>query len=265
MTGGKMTGQIPIGQKAKVALTITNLSKSFDGRQVLYGLNQRFSTGNIYCLMGASGAGKTTLLRILLGLEQPDCGTIDKTEGAFLSAVFQENRLCRAFSPMDNVLMVFPKVTRTLKEMVKEELCTLLPKESIYRPVSTLSGGMKRRVSVCRALAVPFDAVLMDEPFTGLDKETKRKVIDFIRQKAKGRLVVISTHQEEDVSLLGGQLIRLSPEGGTHEEETHEGEKHEETKGKTKGETGGETGGVSRENASGMAIQPYAKQDKDNV
>lgn len=202
--------------KREVRLTVTDLSKAFDGRQVLHHVSQTFCSGNIYCLMGASGSGKTTLLRILLGLLKPDEGTVRQTEGAFLTAVFQENRLCQSFSPLDNVLMVFPKVTRELRETVQKELCRLLPEESVYRPVSTLSGGMKRRVAICRALSAPFDAVLMDEPFTGLDEKTKRKVIDFIREKTNRKLAVITTHQEEDVSLLGGRLIALTPKEAAH-------------------------------------------------
>ena len=188
-------------------ITVTNLSKSFDGRQVFSQVSQTFQTGDIYCLMGTSGSGKTTFFRILLGLDQPDSGTVSGTEGTFLSAVFQENRLCESFSSLDNVLMVFPKVTKEIRESVKEDLCKLLPEESIYRPVSTLSGGMKRRVAVCRALAGPFDA-----PFTGLDEDTRRKVIEFVKQKTAGKLAIISTHQEEDVPLLGGSLIRLTAE-----------------------------------------------------
>lgn len=218
--GNKNMEKVTVKRDEKVILNVKDLSKAYDGRTVLRKLNQSFKSGQIYCLMGTSGVGKTTLLRILLGLEQPDSGTVSKTDGSFFSAVFQENRLCGTFSPIDNVLMVFPKATKEIKEIVISELCSLLPEESIYRPVYTLSGGMKRRVAVCRALAVPFDAVLMDEPFTGLDMETKGAVIQFIRRKTEGRLAVISTHQEEDVSLLGGQLIRLSsglniPQSGT--------------------------------------------------
>ena len=117
-------------------ITVTNLSKSFDGRKVFSQVSQTFRTGDIYCLMGTSGSGKTTFFRILLGLDQPDSGTVSGTEGAFLSAVFQENRLCESFSSLDNVLMVFPKVTKEIREAVKEDLCKLLPEESIYRPVS---------------------------------------------------------------------------------------------------------------------------------
>lgn len=190
-------------------ITVSNLTKSFDGRTIFRDVTLTFCSGEISCLMGPSGAGKTTLFRILLGLEQPDGGTVDKGESTRFSAVFQENRLCETFSPLENVLMVFPKAAKDVREAVKNDLCRLLPEESIYRPVSTLSGGMKRRVAICRALAVPFDAVLMDEPFTGLDEDTKRHVIEFVKEKTAGRLAVISTHQEEDVPLLGGRLIHF--------------------------------------------------------
>ena len=74
----------------------------------------------------------------------------------------------------------------------------------------TLSGGMKRRTAICRALLADSEAVLMDEPFTGLDEQTKRHVIDYIREMSSGKLVLITTHQEEDVALLGGTRITLA-------------------------------------------------------
>lgn len=190
-------------------ITVKDLEKSYDGRPVLERLSYAFQSGSIYCLMGASGAGKTTFFRILLGLEQPDRGIITGIENTKITAVFQENRLCESFSALDNVLMVFPRPDQKTRNRAIMELCKLLPEESIYRPVSTLSGGMKRRVAICRALACPFDGVLMDEPFTGLDEDTKKNTAAYIREKAAGKLCMISTHSEEDISLLGGQLIQL--------------------------------------------------------
>ena len=93
---------------------------------------------------------------------------------------------------------------------IKEELERLLPKECLTRPVSTLSGGMKRRVAILRALLTPSDILLMDEPFTGLDEEIKQRVIEYIKEKQEGRLLVLTTHQDEDIALLEGTLIRLS-------------------------------------------------------
>ena len=199
-----------------MTLELQHISKSYDGLPVLKNLNLSFQQGQCYCLMSPSGSGKTTLLRILMGLEQADHGLIlaDGTPQDMsslpASAVFQEDRLCESFSPIENVAMC---AGRSLKApRIKWELARLLPEECLNRPVSTLSGGMKRRVAVCRALAVPFDAVLMDEPFTGLDEDTRRKVIAFVKQKTNRKLAIISTHQEEDIPLLGGSLIRLTAE-----------------------------------------------------
>lgn len=191
------------------SLTIQGLRKSYDELLILQDYNAELTSDHIYCLMGASGSGKTTLLRLILGLEQPDQGTITlkKSTDAGLVAVFQENRLCESFSPVDNVCMVTgPSVSR---EMVSQELCRLLPEESIHRPVSTLSGGMKRRVAIIRALLAPSCGIIMDEPFTGLDEDTKATAIAYIKEKSAGKLVLITTHQEEDISLLGGILFTL--------------------------------------------------------
>lgn len=68
---------------------------------------------------------------------------------------------------------------------------------------------MKRRVAVLRALLTPSDILLMDEPFTGMDETLKRDVITYIKEKQNGRLLILTTHQEEDVDLIGGTLVRL--------------------------------------------------------
>lgn len=195
------------------SIVIQNLSKSYHGLPVLNGIHMELVSGNTYCLMGASGIGKTTFLRILLGLEEPDGGTVT-VQGCpdgdcRMVAVFQEDRLCETFSALDNILLAAGK--NLTREAAYQELCRLLPEESITRPVSTLSGGMKRRAAILRALLAPSNAVLMDEPFTGLDEDTKLAVIDYIKEKTKGKLLVVVTHQEEDVEALGGRLITLAP------------------------------------------------------
>ena len=119
-----------------------------------------------------------------MGLETPDEGTVagnPDRKSAAISAVFQEDRLCESFSPMDNVMMC---VGRSLKaSRVRLEMGELLPEECLDRPVSTLSGGMKRRVAVLRALLTPSDILIMDEPFTGMDEGLKHSVIAYIREK----------------------------------------------------------------------------------
>jgi len=197
-----------------MGLTVRNLTKSFQDLKVLEGVNLTFHEGTAYCLMGPSGAGKTTFFRILLGLEKADSGVIEGAGGRRFSAVFQEDRLCEDFTPLDNVMMTADR--RVTGAKAKKELCRLLPEGAINRPVHTLSGGMKRRVAVCRALLAPYDILLMDEPFTGLDEDTRKGVIGYIREKTVGKTVILSTHQEEDVEALGARLVRLGQGGKSH-------------------------------------------------
>ena len=190
-------------------LVIRKLCKSFGGHFVLDHVNLHLVSGNIYCLMGPSGSGKTTLFHILLGLVSANSGEVNGLNKKRISAVFQENRLCEAFTAVENITMVMPSSSGNNKRKAREALKRLLPEESLDRPASTLSGGMKRRVAIIRALTVPFDMVIMDEPFTGLDEETKQQAITYIKEQSAGRLVLISTHQEEDVQLLNGIKIHL--------------------------------------------------------
>ena len=108
---------------------------------------------------------------------------------------------------MENLRFVLGKSVS--REDIRRELSLLLPEESLSRPVFTLSGGMKRRTAICRAMTAHSDLIIMDEPFTGLDEDTKKLVIEYIKSRQRGRLLIVSTHQEEDVELLGGELVRM--------------------------------------------------------
>jgi NitT/TauT family transport system ATP-binding protein len=190
-------------------LKVNHLFKSFGNLEILSNVNLSLHSGNIYCLMGPSGSGKTTFFRILLGLLRADSGHIEGLSGVKTAAVFQENCLCEEFTPIENLTMVVAGSSKEVRRKAKEALLKLLPEESLSRPVSTLSGGMKRRVAIARALWIPSDMILMDEPFTGLDEDTKRIVIRRIIECSENKLVIISTHQEEDAALLQGTLIKL--------------------------------------------------------
>ena len=188
-------------------LRIHNLSKSFDGQPVLSGVSTVLEEGNTYCLMGPSGAGKTTLLRILMGLERADSGRVEGLSGLRISAVFQEDRLCEGFTALENVrLAAAPSLSDA---DIRKALSAILPPQALDRPVSALSGGMKRRTAIGRALLAPFDLLLMDEPFTGLDEDTRRRTAAFIRERAAGRMILISTHQEEDVRLFQARVLNF--------------------------------------------------------
>lgn len=202
-------------------IEISSLCKSFDGKMVLNGLNLTLTDEQPWCLMSPSGSGKTTLLRLILGLTKPDFGEISywNEKGRMenpprFSAVFQEDRLCEGFSPVENLMLAIGGGGRSakaasLRAALEQELSQLLPPDCLNRPVCTFSGGMKRRTAICRAMISPSQIVLMDEPFTGLDTHTREMVIRYVLNRLEGRLLAVATHQAEEVKLLGGRVAKL--------------------------------------------------------
>ena len=136
-------------------LILQKLSKSYHGQVVFSDLSLALSPGNAYCLMAPSGTGKTTLFRILMGLETPDSGTIDGLKNLKISAVFQEDRLLEGYDVLTNLRFVCRQ--RLSDAELSAYAAALLPQNTLSQPVCEFSGGMKRRLSLLRALLVPFD------------------------------------------------------------------------------------------------------------
>ena len=131
-----------------------------------------------------------------------DCRTVS------FSAVFQEDRLLNEMTAESNVRLVNPSLSLsdTINAMAELGL-----RESTYQSVRELSGGMKRRVAILRAVLHDSDILLLDEPFQGLDEETRKTVISFLRKKAENRTVLLITHNKEDAEDCGAeQILNLS-------------------------------------------------------
>ena len=188
-------------------LILQKLSKSYHGQVVFSDLSLALSPGNAYCLMAPSGTGKTTLFRILMGLETPDSGTIDGLKNLKISAVFQEDRLLEGYDVLTNLRFVCRQ--RLSDAELSAYAATLLSQNALSQPVCEFSGGMKRRVAILRAILAPTDIILMDEPFTGLDADTRQLTIDLVKELCAGKLLIIATHAEDDAELLGAKIIHL--------------------------------------------------------
>ncbi|BAL00948.1 ABC transporter ATP-binding protein [Oscillibacter valericigenes Sjm18-20] len=185
---------------------IANLSKAYAGVQVLRDVNLTLGPG-VTCLMAPSGAGKTTLVRILLGLERPDGGTVTGLETARFSAVFQEDRLLERLDAAGNLRFV---LGAAYDEGRAAELLGELGLDGVGgKPAGEYSGGMKRRLALARALSVSFDFLALDEPFTGLDGENRKKAIVCIRRRAAGKTVLLVTHDMEDAVGLDAKIAGL--------------------------------------------------------
>ncbi len=188
-------------------ITTHNLCKSYGEQQVLWNLNLTLEPDKIYCLMAPSGTGKTTLFRILMGLESADSGKIYGLDQKRIAAVFQEDRLLEGYTALENIRFVTGK--RFSTEELTAVLLRLLPEDALGKPVCEFSGGMKRRTAILRAILADSDFIIMDEPFTGLDAETKQKAMELIQEYTRGKTVLLSTHHTEDAGLLSAEIISL--------------------------------------------------------
>lgn len=187
-------------------LVAKNISKSFDGRNVLENVSYTFNAGSICCIMGESGVGKTTFLKILLGLIKPDGGQVSGLSKP--SVMFQEDRLLESMNAIDNIRLVLKG--KNSEDIAEKELEQLLPKESLRKAVSSLSGGMKRRVALVRAMMAESDIVMLDEPFSGLDKEMVKKAVSYILDKKGDRTVLVVTHNREACEMLKAEICLLT-------------------------------------------------------
>lgn len=203
-----MTGALP-------NVGFDHVCKAYGANQVLRRVTFTLPGGSVRCLMAPSGSGKTTLFRVLLGLEFADSGVIRGVSPGRISMMFQEDRLCETLTPVENVALVLPPDAR--RSDVRELLAEILPVECLDQLAMELSGGMRRRVSLARAVAFPSDLVVLDEPFTGLDQATKEKVIAFVLRHRADRTLLVATHGEDDARLLGAERVNLADvqDGGT--------------------------------------------------
>lgn len=188
-------------------ITFSHVSKSYSGLSVLNDVSFSISSGKPLALMGQSGIGKTTMLRLILGLEKPDSGEIRKAETAKnLSVVFQEDRLCEGTSVYRNLLLVCR--TKQQKQSIPAILKGMGLSACSNKRVSKLSGGMKRRVAIGRALLADQPVILLDEPWKGLDEETKHAVMSYTKQTVQGKAFFLITHEKEEAEFFDCEIMK---------------------------------------------------------
>ncbi len=191
-------------------IEIQELCKSYGEKKVLNRVTFTLEPGTVTAVMAASGVGKTTLLRILMGLEKPDSGRILGLDGLRLAAVFQEDRLCENLSPLSNVRLVTGNAVG--REEILHGLKAVGLENCVSQPVRELSGGQRRRAALVRALCPPWDLLLLDEPFKGLDHKTRQMVMEYVRKCLLSRpesYTVLVTHDREEAEYLAEQVFFL--------------------------------------------------------
>ncbi|WP_421902122.1 ABC transporter ATP-binding protein [Maridesulfovibrio sp.] len=159
-------------------IRLKNINKKFGKNPILSGFNLEVNHGEILALLGPSGIGKSTALRIIAGLEKPDSGSME-IGTTHIGYVFQEARLLPWDTALNNVALPLRAMGIKKHEAIDRSRYFLsrmeLSKFEKMLP-HQLSGGMRQRVSIARALAVNPKILLLDEPFTGLDKRLKDRM-----------------------------------------------------------------------------------------
>lgn len=176
-------------------IRVQNLCKTYGDHVVLHNLSFTAGVG-VTRILGRSGAGKTALLRILLGLDQPDSGSLFGTNCRW-AAVFQEDRLLGHLDAEDNLRFALGSAYNAAA--AKTLLGELGLADVGSKPICEYSGGMKRRLALARALLAPSDALILDEPFTGLDEENRSIALRCILHAAQTKPVLLASHEALDL------------------------------------------------------------------
>ncbi len=216
-------------------IRVTDLCKSFNGMQVLNGINLEIEKGDVICIIGPSGSGKSTFLRCLNLLEKPSSGSIlfegcELTDKSIalnkhrqkMGMVFQQFNLFPHMTVLDNLTCAPIMLKKATKEQAEKKAMELLARIGLADRADAwpnqLSGGQKQRVAIVRALCMEPDVMLFDEPTSALDPEMVGEVLDVMKELAvSGMTMVVVTHEMGFAREVSNRVLFL--DGGVIAEE----------------------------------------------
>jgi len=221
--GAKRDSGVPV-------VEVQNLSKSFDGHQVLNGITLRVNRGETLAVLGRSGTGKSVLLRLIIGLERPDSGTV-RIHGQDIAGLaldrmseirksmgflFQHAALYDSLTVSENVAFPLEHHRRDMSkperaDLVRQMLAEVGLEGNLDKMPSDISGGMQKRVGLARALALEPEILLLDEPTAGLDPISSGEIDDLVLKLQKERQMasIVVTHDLHSAKTIAGRLALL--------------------------------------------------------
>ncbi len=207
-------------------ISLTDVHKKLGGKDVLRGMNMHVKEGETYVIIGRSGIGKSVTIKHMVGLMRADSGkvTVDGVDVGGLTRkellrfrlkfgfLFQSNALLNSLNVFENVALSLREHTRKserkIKEKVREKLALVGLEEAGHMMPADLSGGMRKRVALARAIVMDPQIILYDEPTTGLDPITCDLINHMIRdmQKKLGVTGVVVTHDMKSAYFVGDRI-----------------------------------------------------------
>ena len=210
-------------------LSVNHLSASYDGKKVLDDISLQIASGQLVVVLGPSGCGKTTLLNLVAGFSQPDSGSISLSgrnvsgPSAERGVVFQNEGLLPWRNVLANVAfgLQLQGVAREERTSIALRMLRWVGLEGYERHfIWQLSGGMRQRVGIARALAADPQLLLLDEPFGALDAFTREQMQTLLLRlwHETGKQVLLITHDIEEAVFMASELVMLSPGPGRVQE-----------------------------------------------
>lgn len=210
-------------------ISIEHVHKAFDGNEVLSDISTQFSQGNINMIIGASGSGKTVLMKCIVGLHEPSSGQIYYNDREFtclsynqkknlrkeMGMLFQGSALFDSLNVEENVGFALRIFTQKTNKEVRERVDSCLERVNLGKVnklyPSELSGGMKKRVGIARAIAMNPAYLFVDEPNSGLDPQTASVIDNLIKEITVDFNVttVINTHDMNSIFEIGEHILFL--------------------------------------------------------
>ena len=197
----------------KKILVSKSISKKYNEKLILDNINFEMFSGEILGLLGPSGIGKTTLLNILVGLEKETSGEIINYHNNKIGYVFQEDRLLNWLTLFENIKLIKEDID---EKIIWENLSLVGLKDYYNYFPKELSGGMRQRGSIARALTFAGNIMLFDEPFKSLDIKLRFELLDLMRKlkEEKNTSILFVTHDIEEAVYLGDRVVVMSERPG---------------------------------------------------
>ena len=192
-----------------MTIILDNITVSYDGAPVLKDFYLSIEDKRIYQTVGPKGSGKSTVLKVFLGEITPNTGRVARM-GDYKYPTLQSAYVPQEshFKAKKSALWHVKKAHRKVSEgRATEELSLFLPEDKLKTPISDLTEGEKRCVEIVRALCIPADFIVLDEPFAEMDKDQVDKALSYILGKQGSRPILIAT--QEELPIKGSKIIRL--------------------------------------------------------